>query len=737
MHRGIAGGIAARAFLAFLAVAAFAPAWAAKGKGGKLILLEGRKFGEDDKGAWSGPQQQALARWKAEGDNTISSKVNFPTRGVWYVWLKVKCPGPWPAILTWDLDGVQPLLSSRREILVQPGDEAVWTAWTRFPGFRIEINVDEPGEHTLRLLRKSGNAEVHSIILTLFFSAKLSGDTLDMTGDPGGGRIEFPRGDLSVDGFRKDFRAPELKVAGVSYFIDAEKGDDGAAGTSPGKAWKSAERANAAPLKPGDAILLKRGTRLDGGLAPKGRGTEEAWITLGAYGEGDRPVVRGIARPGLALTDQSFWAVRDIAFCSDPEYGQSAVAITASDKAPRPRGIRLTNCLAYDSGKHGIEVGGQPGVDGVVVENCLAFYNPGDGICIWGSTARGSSRNAVVRNCTTYTNAGMAGIWMSGTENGLIEGCVAYNNACVNIWAWNAVNITMRRCEVFRGRPQRDAAGFDIDWGSQACTLEYCYSHHNEGDEYLLMGSGDLAYLDHTMQSNYNIMRWCVADGHSPIDMGETFNHCLVYNNLAIARGKDAKSFRVFGWPNDSSGGNGGWPKDTRVLNNVFLALDGASALYVDDHGTDQGNSWDYNLYFMDGKPRPLARWGGRANGPGFWDGDSKTGSFPAKEYADLESFRKATGQEANGMQADPGLSGLADAEYGRLPLKECRPGKGFPGRGKGKPGVLAPEWLAERRKHLTETGAEKYGIPMDPAPDTKDYWGEELGGAFPIGPGK
>src|SRR5206468_2716812 len=125
----------------------------------------------------------------------------------------------------------------------------------------------------------------------------------------------------------------------------------------------------------------------------------------------------------------------------------------------------------------------------------------------------------------------------------------------------------------------------DIDWGSQACSLEYCYSHHNEGDAFLLMGSGDLDYLGCSMQSNHNLMRWCVAEGRSPIDMGETFNHSKVYHNLSVARGKGNNAFKVFGWPNDASGGNGGWPVDTEVFNNLFIALDGATPLYVDDHG--------------------------------------------------------------------------------------------------------------------------------------------------------
>jgi hypothetical protein len=208
-----------------------------------------------------------------------------------------------------------------------------------------------------------------------------------------------------------------------------------------------------------------------------------------------------------------------------------------------------------------------------------------------------------------------------------------------------------------------------------------------------------------------------------------------VYRNLSVASGAKAHAFKVFGWPNDAKGGNGGWPKDTEVVNNIFVSLEGATALYVDDHGTTQGNTWDHNQYWQPGRRRPLVRWGGRENGPGFWTGDGKTGTYPSKDYPDLEAFRKATGQEAHGIEADPRLPGAAAGEYGRLPLAGCRLPKGSPAYGAGRAAVITEEWLKERRKHLTDTGAENLGIPMDPTPDTEDYWGDPVGPRASIGP--
>ena len=701
-----------------------------------MLELVGHKFGKDTKGTWNGPEQQVLAQEVPEDENYLTQTVNFPSRGVWYIWLKVRCPGPWPALLTYDLDGVQPLLSSRKDILVQPGAVSSWVTWSRFTGFRIEVNVDQPGEHTLRFIRKEGNAEIEKIFLTLFFSAKLNGDTLDMTGDPGQGRTDFPHGDLSVDGYRPDFHSPEIIATGTTYYVDSQSGNDSSAGSSPDTAWKTIERVNSArEYQPGDAILLKRGSIFNHGLSPRGSGSKKAPITIAAYGDGNRPIVRGMGQPGISLTSQSFWTIQDIAATSDPEHGMSAFKLKADEVGKFSLGLRVTNCIAFDSGRHGIDIGGTSGWDGVIVENCLTFCNSSDGICVSGSKAKGSTRNAVIRGCTAYSNPGMAGIWICSAENGLIDRCVAYNNSCVNIWCWNAVNITMRHCEAFRGRPQRDAAGFDIDWGSQACSLEYCYSHHNEGDAFLLMGSGKLPFNGNSMQSAHNIMRWCVAEGHSPIDMGESFDHCKVFNNLGVALGEKSNAFKIFGWPNDKKGGNGGWPEDTEIVNNIFIGAEGATTMLVDDYGTQQGNKWDHNLYWQPGAPRPLVRWNGRDSGPGFWTGDRKSGTYPPTDYADLESFRKATGQEAHGIQADPRLTKVPSGEYCRLPLTSYRLPQDSPLLSAGKPQVLTEEWLKERRKHLTNTGAEAMGIPMDPEPDTKDFWGNPLGVRRSIGP--
>jgi len=86
-------------------------------------------------------------------------------------------------------------------------------------------------------------------------------------------------------------------------------------------------------------------------------------------------------------------------------------------------------------------------------------------------------------------------------------------------------------------------------------------------------------------------------------------------------------------------------------------------------------------------------------------------------------------------IEADPGVVDPGAGTYGRLPLTTARLKPGSPAFGAGTRVVLSDEWLKGRRAYLTETGAAAYGIPMDPAPDPVDFWGEAPSGPASIGP--
>ncbi|WP_311212240.1 MULTISPECIES: PxKF domain-containing protein [unclassified Arthrobacter] len=132
--------------------------------------------------------------------------------------------------------------------------------------------------------------------------------------------------------------------SGATYFVDSAGGDDSAAGTSTGTAWKTFGNVNAKEFGPGDRILLKAGsswsaegtqvameaydyTQWIGGaatdvsgpgptflLAPKGSGTSTSPIVLSSYGDGAAPELngRGVVNDVLQLTNQQHWYISNL-----------------------------------------------------------------------------------------------------------------------------------------------------------------------------------------------------------------------------------------------------------------------------------------------------------------------------------------------------------------------------------------------------------------------------------------
>ena len=66
----------------------------------------------------------------------------------------------------------------------------------------------------------------------------------------------------------------------VSYYFDAENGNDENSGTSEEEAFQSLKVIDTLEINPGDKLLLKCGQVFSGGLAPSVSGTKDAHITL-------------------------------------------------------------------------------------------------------------------------------------------------------------------------------------------------------------------------------------------------------------------------------------------------------------------------------------------------------------------------------------------------------------------------------------------------------------------------
>jgi hypothetical protein len=88
-------------------------------------------------------------------------------------------------------------------------------------------------------------------------------------------------------------------------------------------------------------------------------------------------------------------------------------------------------------------------------------------------------------------------------------------------------------------------------------------------------------------------------------------------------------------------------------------------------------------------------------------------------------------------VQAAPSLRAPGRGGIGRLLLPTYELLADSPAWDAGRRLDYDPAWLAARRAYLTDTGAEAYGIPMEPSPVREDYWGRPFDpvGATAIGP--
>jgi len=81
-------------------------------------------------------------------------------------------------------------------------------------------------------------------------------------------------------------------ATGQTFYVDVERGDDDATGTSPEAAWKTLDKVNTATLNPGDRVLFRRGLAWRGTLTPR-NGAPGAPMTYGAWGAGPKPALLG------------------------------------------------------------------------------------------------------------------------------------------------------------------------------------------------------------------------------------------------------------------------------------------------------------------------------------------------------------------------------------------------------------------------------------------------------------
>ena len=134
-----------------------------------------------------------------------------------------------------------------------------------------------------------------------------------------------------------------------TYYVDSTSGRDSRDGLSPEKSWRTIEKANSAKLSPGDFVLLKRGGVWREQLTPQS-GDETGYITYGAYGEGNKPLLLGSA----SRNKDSDW---------NHEGGNIWATVPAKPTADDPLSVDVGNLIFNDEESVGIKVWNEEDLD--------------------------------------------------------------------------------------------------------------------------------------------------------------------------------------------------------------------------------------------------------------------------------------------------------------------------------------------------------------------------------------
>lgn len=349
-----------------------------------------------------------------------------------------------------------------------------------------------------------------------------------------------------------------------TYFI-SPSGDDNNSGLTIENPWRTIDKVNHHVFQPGDVIRFKTGGIWHGQLHPQGSGEKDNPITLQSYGKGKMPVIDMGDTEGAAirLVNQSWWEIRDLEVTSgaQPTLGigrQGIVAIASG------HGNQIEHILIEDNFIHDIwgQLDGQTmytGYNSAAIYVGSAFNDPArdstniaDDVLIRNNRIERidkagiivfDGRDDVIVRANTLENLGGDGIFVNGTNKGLIEHNVV-RRSCLRsgdpdlkgsedwwphtaaIWIQNAYKTIMQFNEVYdtgRQPGNGDGFAFDFDFDCRQCVLQYNYSKNNHGLLLIMNGTyNNIARynISHNDQSHLIQLHGNIEDGN------------IIHNNL-------------------------------------------------------------------------------------------------------------------------------------------------------------------------------------------------------------
>ena len=383
----------------------------------------------------------------------------------------------------------------------------------------------------------------------------------------------------------------------ATFYIDAENGDDNNDGQTPETAYKTLHKISSRFFRPGDKILFKRGCTFVGNASLNGLGLAAHRLYIGAYGEGDAPVIAG--RGGAALSVAMDFVTVENLEITNPS-GLQGIEFAAAHTGEN-KGIVVQNCYIHDVNVSAAYFGYDASAirakvqlrtaptwfSGVVVRNntikntarCAVYMDTA-----WADrhgVGWGCSRDfykdddngwwpiekITITDNTIHTVQGDAVLVIGGRGVNIARNQVfdAYaidseilavhassgtNKACAAVWTINCNDVYIQYNEVgYTNFPAggADAEGYDIDCGQKRVCVQYNYSHNNAGGFLLICDVESCRPISegttHTVRHNLS-----VDDNGQGVFMAVgTVAKLDVYNNTVIQRSTYTYGLYIFG----------------------------------------------------------------------------------------------------------------------------------------------------------------------------------------------
>lgn len=409
-----------------------------------------------------------------------------------------------------------------------------------------------------------------------------------------------------------------------TYYVDATLGSDTNNGLSERAAWKSLSKVNGKVFPPGSRVLFKRGEKWQGQLVPQGSGTAHKPIVFSAYGTGELPAIEaaGKYKDAVLLKNISNIVVEYLdlsnfdASVKEQKTGPTGVRILAENIGTISN-IRLANLYIHDingDNKKGSKEGhgifwdcqgpAKSNIENLVIEYCKVERVDRNGIRGNGTFSDRDNwfpnRNLVIRHC--YINdIGGDGIVVKAFDGALVEHNKLYYTRVrardngVAVWPHSSDNTIIQYNEVAFTKNDNwanDSQSFDIDGNCRNTTIQYNYSHDNDGGFMLVIS--DAINEKSTMTAN-NVIRYNLSVNDGVVRkrlfnlVGRT-DSTEIYGNVFYNDSPVADTMEVIDMEH-------GLPKNVSFRDNVFYFASKNAGVFTKSREQYEALNWSGNVF--------------------------------------------------------------------------------------------------------------------------------------------